>query len=307
MIRNYILSRIEKNGRSLGVPTVKFDAKNISVPGGDINVNGGLLQLLFDVHAFYLPIPPYTYGIVTFPDGETHNMEGGLHVVRRGRYQVRYVDGRERYITSEPIFQKTKDKEFLSLKVLIRYRIINPLIAIQIDKLVDTLRLSVESDISHYIQNYTYEEFLNPALAGKESNIFEFVILKHNERRMLSRAVTITGIELKEFSIENDLVTYKEQNLSQAKQKNILSEPFAPQIKPRVGDQDYKTISEVPEKSVGPLREDVKMLSYLGAVLLGIGINMITNDSSSDNILGIGLIVTAFFIERTSYRLKRTS
>ena len=93
---------------------------------------------MFWASAFYLALPPNTYGVVAYPDGSSRNLPGGLHEVPAGVYKVYYVDDRERTDTSDPVSEMTTDNEKLTLQVILRYHVIDPVLALGIAHPVET-------------------------------------------------------------------------------------------------------------------------------------------------------------------------
>ena len=77
--RSFVLGRIQETGRRWGPPNVRFVDRSISVQGEDIVVRSGFLYYLTSVSGFYLALPANVFGVVSFPDGTSQNMEGGVH------------------------------------------------------------------------------------------------------------------------------------------------------------------------------------------------------------------------------------
>ena len=121
-LRKMVLGRIEQAGRRLGAPTVTFSGRKISVPGEDIYVANSPSRSVTMTSGFYLPLPPNAFGVVIFPDGTSHNMDGGVHEVPPGLYKLQYVDKLEHLEFTSPISEMTTDGEKLTLKVILRYR-----------------------------------------------------------------------------------------------------------------------------------------------------------------------------------------
>ncbi|NOH04481.1 MAG: hypothetical protein HND47_22180 [Chloroflexi bacterium] len=209
LIRRLRLWLIERRGRSLGAPTIRFDEREIIAPGRDLDVRYDIWRFLTGVSAFYLPLPPNTYGIVIFPDGTTRNLAGGLHEVRSGLYKLQYVDKHERFDFTAPITEIALDGEILTLRVLVQYRVIDPLIVLKIDRPIETLMENIQSDLAQYVRSHNHADIINPADAEDRGRILQHLIQKHLSRHPLSRAIAISGIEIKEYAGDQDYISQR--------------------------------------------------------------------------------------------------
>ncbi len=224
LIRHFLLSRTEKRGRQLGSPTIKFDEKKIALPGEEIFVGTNFFRWLFNAYAFYLPLPPNAFGVVIFPDGTSQSMQGGLHQVPHGLYKLKYVDRLERFTTTAQVSEMSRDGEKITLKVLIRYRITDPITVLHIDHPVEALIEHVQTDVAQYIRTHDHNDIADTAEAGGESKILSFFVQRHRNRHPLSRAITITGVELKEFMGDKDYVEMRRANMIERTQSQIDKE-----------------------------------------------------------------------------------
>jgi hypothetical protein len=220
-LRSFVLEIIEKHGRQEGAPTVLFSDRKISSPGEDIYVANGFLRLISSTSGFYLPLPPNAFGVVIFPDGTSHNMEGGLHEVPPGLYKLQYIDKHERLDFSSPISEMTTDGEKLTLTVILRYRVDKPIVALGIDLPVETLIEHVEADVAQYIRTHNHDDIADGSENHLESKLLSFFIQRHNHRFPLSRAFIITGIELKDFTGDDEYMQMR-RKASMDERKNRI-------------------------------------------------------------------------------------
>jgi len=205
-LRRYVLEGIERRGRRQGAPVVTFPQRTISVQGESINVADGIWYLVTRTSGFYLSLPANAFGVVVFPDGTSHNMEGGVHDVPPGLYRLHYVDKHERMDHSSPISELTTDGEKLTLKVVLRYRVVDPITALRIDRPIENIIEHVEADIAQYIRTHDHSDIADGAEQNQDSKLLSFFIQRHNRRFPLSKAFIITGIELMEFTGDNEYV-----------------------------------------------------------------------------------------------------
>lgn len=213
---------IEKEGRSRGAPIINFDEREIIVAGEDLDVPDRLLwRLLTSINAFYLNLPQNTYGVVVFPDGSTRNLAGGLHQVASGLYKLQYVDKHERFDFTAPIREIALDGEILTVRVLVQYRVIDPLIVLKINRPIETLMENIQSDLAQYIRSHNHEDIIDPTDAQDMGRVLQYLVQRHLSRHPLSRAIAISGIEVKEFAGDQDYISQRRSNLIQQRQDQI--------------------------------------------------------------------------------------
>lgn len=221
-LRRLILRIIERHGRSNGSPSVKFDSRKISVPSEEVLLTGQNIFLrLLGANAFYLSLPPNAYGVVIFPDGSTHNMAGGLHEAPPGMYKLLYVDKHERFDVTAPISEMALDGERLTLTVMVRYRVTEPLTALRIDKPIEALIEHLQTDVSQYIRTHKHNDIADSPNANGASKILSFFTQRHADRFPLSRAMAITGIELKEFMGDKEYMEIRRNEVIKRLQDQI--------------------------------------------------------------------------------------
>jgi regulator of protease activity HflC (stomatin/prohibitin superfamily) len=224
LLRRLVLNYIEEKGRIEGAPKVTFLEKKISVEGEDMRAGQGWLQWLTLVSAFYLALPPNAYGVVVFPNGTSHNMPGGLHEVPAGLYKIQYVDSHERFDFSSPVSEMTTDGEKLTLKIILRYRVIDPVLALSITRPVETLIEHVETDLAQYIRTHDHGDIADSSDGREYSKLFSFFSERHSRRIPLSQALSITGIELKDFTGDREYVEMRRKARMDERQTKIEKE-----------------------------------------------------------------------------------
>ncbi|MBI5955168.1 MAG: hypothetical protein HY865_26220 [Chloroflexi bacterium] len=209
-IRRMILNRIEEKGRAEGAPIVNFPERTISVEGEDIYVGQGWVEWFLLVSGFYLALPPNTYGVVVYPDGKVRKLPGGMYEAPAGVYRIHYVDNHERTDVSEPVSELTTDGEKLTLKIIVRYRVIEPILALEIANPVETMMVHIETDVAQYIRTHDHSDIADSSEKGGRK-IFNFFSERHNSRVPLSKAISILGVELKEFAGDKEYVEMRRQ------------------------------------------------------------------------------------------------
>jgi len=221
ILQSLIFREIERNGRSQGSPTIKFESRKITVSGEDLFSGERWYERFLEANAFYLSLPSNVYGVVIDPDGTPHNLAGGLHRVPPGLYKLQYVDKHERYDVTAPISEMAMDGEKITLTVMVRYRVTEPLTALRIDKPIETLIEHLQTDLAQYIRTHNHNDIADSPQTNGTSKILSFFVQRHADRHPLSRAIAITGIELKEFTGDKDYIDIRRNDLIQQQQDQI--------------------------------------------------------------------------------------
>lgn len=179
-------------GRRRGSGEVEFDPRTLSVFGRQFQVS-------FLLGKEYINLPPNAYGILIHPDGTNQRVNGGSQRLSSGQYTLYYIDNHNRANDIDLISEMTQDGEKISLRVCIHYRVIDPLILMEIKDPVDTLLTTISADVLQYIRTRNRSEIADSAQEKNGGQFFRFILERHNGRFPLSRAFTLTGFELKEF------------------------------------------------------------------------------------------------------------
>ena len=221
-IRRLYLRGIENEGRALGTPVIKFENRKVIAPGPDQDVPNGLMYFLTDASGFYLSLPPNTVGIIIHPDGSIeHKTSGGLQEVRPGLYKTLYVDLHERSDSTQPVSEIALDGEALTLRVLFRYRVVDPLLILGIERPVETLIDHLQADLAQYIRTHNHNDIADRSNAQEAGKILQFFAQRHATRNRLARAISIEGIELKEFTGDSEYVSMRRNTLTQQRQTQV--------------------------------------------------------------------------------------
>jgi hypothetical protein len=113
------------------------------------------------------------------------------------------------------------DGEKLTLTVMVRFRVIEPITTLRIDKPIETLIEHLQTDLSQYIRTHKHNDIADSPAANGTSKILSFFIQRHADRFPLSRAIAITGIELKEFTGDKEYINIRRNDLIQKQQDEI--------------------------------------------------------------------------------------
>jgi hypothetical protein len=116
------------------------------------------------------------------------------------------------------------DGEKITLTVVLRYRVIDPVTALRIDRPVETLVEHVEADVAQYIRTHDHTDLADSSENQQDSKLLAFFVQRHNRRFPLSTAFIITGIELKDFSGDHEYVEMRRQASIDLKKTRIEKE-----------------------------------------------------------------------------------
>jgi regulator of protease activity HflC (stomatin/prohibitin superfamily) len=143
-----------------------------------------------------------------------------MHVAPAGLYRIFYVDKQERSDVSGLVPEITTDGEKLTLKVILRYQVVDPVVALGIANPVDTMMTHIETDVAQYIRTHHHSEIADSAVE-QNSRLLSFFTDRHNRREPLAKAIKILGVELKEFMGDKDFVDMRRRELTNEKQTRL--------------------------------------------------------------------------------------
>lgn len=219
-LREVILTSIAERGRAEGAPTVVFTDREVSVEGDELKVGMKWYEWWLAISWYYHSLPHNAYGVVSHPNGRLENMPGGLHEAAAGLYRVFYVDKQERSAVSSPISEITTDGEKLVLKIIVRYQVDDPVVALGITNPVDTMMEHIETDVAQYIRTHHHTEIADSAVE-QDSRLLSFFAERHNRREPLAKALKILGVELKEFMGDKEFVDMRRRERTETRQAEL--------------------------------------------------------------------------------------
>ena len=228
-LRMQVLRGIEIRGRHFVASEIKFDKKQVTKLGEDIYAPNNWAWWFSGASGFYLSLPSNVWGIVTYPNGILHNLEGGLHEVDPGVYKLQYVDQHERHEYTDQVSEMTTDGEQLTLSILLHYRVINPLVVLQIDRPVETLMANIQADLAQYIRTHAHNDIAESSNAQDAGKIQQFFHERHMKRNSLSRAFHISNIELKDFTGDAEYLKLRRNRALKFNQDEIAAEELSRQ------------------------------------------------------------------------------
>lgn len=242
-LKNLVFRKIEIAGRLKGAPTVTFQNRKIYSQGDDIVVPKRFLWRL--ASGFFLPLPHNAFGVVVYPDGTSHPKEGGIHEALPGTYKIIYVDKQERLDFTSSVSEMTTDGERLTLKLLFRYCVADPIqVLVKIKNPIESLIENIEADVAQYIRTHDHTDIADNAENILSSKLLTFFLQRHHRRPQFAQAFTLTGVELKEFAGDSDYMQMRRKARIEERQIKIDKEQTTSQQELKLLQDKYRAENE---------------------------------------------------------------
>ena len=180
---------LESRGRNRQAPSYSF-------PDNEIVTSGVVLQVSSLWNAIYLNLHPTLYAVAISPDGRIMNLRGGYNPLLPGRYILHYVDRQNRVFAIPKISETTLDGSQVSLEIVITYRVIDPIKALEVQRSVNTLFVFVQSDLKEFIRSHSYDEIVG-GIDGRmvdNSLVARYIKDQHASRHQMSKLFFIADI-----------------------------------------------------------------------------------------------------------------
>lgn len=180
---------LEYWGRRRTAPRYNFRENEIVSPGLVLNVSPLL-------GAAYLNVHPTHYGVVISPDGRIMNIRGGYSPLPPGRYISHYVDKQNRVMLIPRTSEAAADGPQVCLELVVTYRVIDPIKALDVQKAVDTLSIFIQSDLKEFIRSHKYDEIVGDLYGRKVDNdlVVRYIKDQHANRHQMSKLFFIADV-----------------------------------------------------------------------------------------------------------------
>lgn len=221
MLREFALRMIAESGRLRGAQDVVFTDEVISAPARDIRISAFHWSVLCGVYAFYLPLPPNVFAVVTFPDGTNRNMSGGIYEAQPGLYKLCYIDKKERELISAAGRNITTSGEKISLTMLVRYRVTDPIALLRINNPIRTLTNHINTGVPRYIGSRKASEIADSPY-DPQNKLFAFFRDRLSQRHLLSKAFMITSVEIKDFAGDQEFLAIMRDANRNSRQNEVI-------------------------------------------------------------------------------------
>lgn len=249
---------LESNGRTRTASQYLFQSNEIVTQGFPLNVSS-----LWE--AVYLNLHPTHYAVAVGPDGRVMNLRGGYNRLPPGRHILHYVDKQNRVSVVPLTAETTFDGSQVSLELVITYRVIDPIKALEVQQAVDTLLRFIQSDLKEFIRSHRYDEIVGDLEGHKIDNerIAHYIKDQHTSRHQMSKLFFLADIVV-EQKIGDPRVTEIRENFQIKHRQNLVESELLKQkqeLEKKVADQEalIKQLKAESEAKEQKIRQTIEM------------------------------------------------
>ena len=151
-------------------------------------------------NAIYLNLHPTHFAVAIGPDGRIMNLRGGYNKLIPGRYTIHYVDKQNRVTVVPRTTETTFDGFQVSLELVVTYRVIDPIKALEVQQAVDTLIVFIQSDLKEFIRSHKYNEIVGDMEGSQIDNdlVTRYIKAQHATRHQMSKLFLVSDIVVEE-------------------------------------------------------------------------------------------------------------
>jgi hypothetical protein len=188
-------------------------AKSFSFQKNEIVTPEEVLRVPWYLNGTYLNLHPTLYAVAIASDGRIMHLRGGYNQLAPGRYTIHYVDRQNRVYRIPKVSEITLDGSQVSLEIVITYRVIDPIKALEVQQSVDTLFFFVQSDLKEFIRSRRYDEIVG----GPDGRIPDNTLVarytkdQHANRHPMSKLFAIVDIVVGEKAGDPKLTEIREK------------------------------------------------------------------------------------------------
>jgi hypothetical protein len=243
---------LEWVGRQKPAPRYTFQENEIVSPGYPKDVS--------DLwKATYLRLHPTHYAVAISPDGRVINLQGGYNVLPPGLYNIHYVDRQNRVNNLPRTSETTTDGFHVAMELVISYRVIDPIKALEVQNPVDTLLRLVQANVKEFIRSHKYDEIVGDLDGHKIDNdqVVSYIKEQQISRSPLARLFNILDLVVKEKIGDPKVIELREKyQISQRQLDNQrVLQTQNQELEKKVADQDalikqIKAMSAVDQQNI---------------------------------------------------------
>jgi hypothetical protein len=174
--------------------------QDISFPENEIVSPPYLRKVSRISQATFVNLHPTHFAVAIAPDGRIINLKGGYNMLPSGYYNIHYVDKRNRVNHIPRTEETTSDGFQVAMELVISYRVIDPIRALEIQNPVDTLLRLIQANLKEFIRSHKYDEIMGDLDGKKIDNDQVVVYIKEQQisRSPLARLFYILDVVVKE-------------------------------------------------------------------------------------------------------------
>ena len=247
---------LEWKGRRKPAPRYKFQENEILSPPYRKSASH-LWQ------AIYLNLHPTHFAVAIGPTGKMFNLQGGYNVLPPGSYNVHYVDRQSRVTRLPRTEEKTYDGAKVALELVVTYRVVDPVKALEIQQPVETLLEFIQSDLKEFIRSHKFDEIIGDLQGHKIENeeLAQYIRAHHMARSPICKLFYIMDVVIKERIGDPKIIEQREKLQINQRQFDTQSELQRQnqELERRVTEQDA-SIRRMKVESEANLQEYTKKI-----------------------------------------------
>jgi hypothetical protein len=247
---------LEWVGRQKPAPRYTFQENEIVSPGYPKDVS--------DLwKATYLRLHPTHYAVAISPDGRVISLQGGYNILPPGLYNIHYVDKQDRVNNLPRTSETTTDGFQVAMELVISYRVIDPIKALEVQNPVETLLRLVQANVKEFIRSHKYDEIVGDLDGHKIDNEQMVTYIKERQisRSPLARLFNILDLVVKEKIGDPKVIELREKyQISQKQLDNQRAlQALNQEMEKKIADQDA-LIKSIKAESESKLQDITKKI-----------------------------------------------
>jgi hypothetical protein len=193
-------------------------------------------------HATFVNLHPTNFAVAVAPDGRVINLKGGYNMLTPGYYSIYYVDKRNRVNHIPRTAETTLDGFQVAMELVISYRVIDPIRALEVQNPVDTLLLFIQANLKEFIRSHTYEQIMGDLDGRKIDNeqVDRYIRERYIDRSPLAKLFYIVDVVVKERIGDPKVIELREKfNITQKQldYRRVL-QTINQELEKKVADQE---------------------------------------------------------------------
>lgn len=192
--------------------------------------------------ATFVNLHPTHFAVAISPDGRMINLKGGYNLLSPGYYNIHYVDKQNRIHHIPKTAETTLDGFQVAMELVVSYRVIDPVKALEVQNPVETLLRLVQANLKEFIRSHKYEEIVGDLDGHKIDNdqVAVFIKEQHFDRSPLAKVFYILDVVVKERIGDPKVIEMREKyQISQKQLDNQKAlQTLNQELEKKVADQD---------------------------------------------------------------------
>jgi hypothetical protein len=226
---------LEWSGKDKAAPQYKFKENEIVSPPYPRRVSR-LWQ------ATYVNLHPTHFAVAISPDGNMTNLKGGYNRLTPGSYNIHYVDKQNRVNPIPRADEITLDGFKVAMELVISYRVVDPIMALEVQNPVDMLLRLIQANLKEFIRSHKYEQIVGDMEGRKIDNeqVGSLIRQQYIDQSPLAHLFYIVNVIVKERIGDPKVIEMREKyQISQKQLDNQRTlQTMNQELEKKIADQD---------------------------------------------------------------------